>query len=178
MNTIATTTIQEQYAPSFKKPKGPNKTRRNPIATRTKDNPNRVFSETQKKPHNNALETAAYTQAAQAYLSKTAHPTINPYNVALANWYNVLEILELELGDWRGQPGKVLRVKTLDTVLVTQVDFAIRDSNGALLELGYATPMNGSWWEYTTYASGSGNLTVYATAQDLPGNTTEMSMSI
>lgn len=178
MNTIATTTTQEQYSTSFKTPKRQSKNKPITVARRRKYDQNEIFGETQKQPQHHSREASSYAKAMQSYISETPHPTINPHNVVLANWFNGIEILELDLGNWRGQPGKVLRVKTLDNVLVTQVDIAIRDNNGALLELGYADPVDNSWWEYTTYASGSGNLTVYATAQDLPGNTTEISNSI
>ncbi len=100
---------------------------------------------------------------------------MNPYNVALADWFHAPEILEINLGDWSGQPGKVIRVKATDDVLVTGVNVRIQGAGGTLLEQGEATQVDGLWWEYTTHATGSGSLTVLASAQDMPGNLTEMS---
>lgn len=148
------------------------------VATRPRYNPNRVFSETQQQHRNDFREAAAYAQSARGaeiYASKAAGTPMNPYNVALADWFHAPEILELDLGDWSGQPGKVIRVKALDDVLVMQVSISIRDAGGALLEQGPATSVDTLWWEYTTHATGSGKLTVVATAQDMPGNITEMS---
>ncbi len=148
------------------------------IATRPRRNPNRAFSETQQQHRNNFREAAAYAQSArtaQIYISKAAGTPMNPYNVALADWFHAPEILEMDLGGWSGQPGKVLRVKALDDVMVTQVKISIRDAGGALLEDGPATQVDNVWWEYTTHATGSGSLTVLAAAQDMPGNITEMS---
>jgi hypothetical protein len=148
------------------------------IATRPRHNPNRVFSETQQQHRNNFREAAIYAQSArgaQIYISKAAGTPMNPYNVALADWFHAPEILEIDLGEWSGQPAKVIRIKALDDVLVTQVSIRILGAGSALLEQGPATQVDGLWWEYTTHATGSGSLTVFAAAQDMPGNVTEMS---
>lgn len=149
------------------------------ISARPQHNPNRAFTDSQKQHQHSFREAAAYAQTARSmdvYISKAAGTSMNPYNVALADWFHAPEILELDLGDWTGQPGKVLRVKALDDVLVTRVDVVIRNENGTTLEQGSATQADGLWWEYTTRvsASGSGSLTVFATAQDLPGNITNI----
>lgn len=148
------------------------------ITARPRYNPNRAFSEAQKQHHNDFREAAAYARSARGadiYVSKAAGTPLNPYNVALADWFHAPEILEMDLGGWSGQPGKVIRVKALDDVLVTQVMITIRDGGGALLEQGPATSMDALWWEYTTRSTASGRLTVTAAAQDMPGNITEMS---
>ncbi len=149
------------------------------VATRPRHNPNRIFSQRQQQHRNDFREAVAYAQGARTaaiYISKAAGTPMNPYNVALSDWFHAPQILEIDLGAWSGQPAKVIRVKALDDVLVTQVSISIRDGAGALLEQGPATQADGLWWEYTTRATGSGNLTVIAAAQDMPGNITEMSM--
>lgn len=151
---------------------------RNNIATPPRHNPNRVFSETQKQHRNDFREAAAYAQSARdeaVYIHKAEGTPMNPYNVALADWFHAPEILEIDLGNWSGQPDQVIRIKALDDVLVTHVDVRIRDSDGAPLEQGPATQVDSLWWEYTTRATGSGSLTVQAAAQDMPGHLTEMS---
>ncbi len=148
------------------------------ISARPRYNANRILSETQKQHHDKFREAAAYARAARGaavYISKAAGTPMNPYNVALADWFHAPEILEINLGDWSGQPGKVLRVKAIDDVLVTGVNVHIQGAGGTLLEQGEATQVDGLWWEYTTHATGSGSLTVLASAQDMPGNLTEMS---
>lgn len=150
------------------------------IGAKPQFNPNRAFTDSQKQHQHSFREAAAYAQTARSipiYISKAAGTSMNPYNVALADWFHAPEILELDLGDWTGQPGKVLRVKALDDVLVTGVDVMIRDAGGALLEQGPATQLDALWWEYTTRISATGNLTVVAAAQDMPGNVTKMSKS-
>ena len=148
------------------------------ISARPRYNANRILSETQKQHHDNFREAAAYARAARGeavYISKAAGTPMNPYNVALADWFHAPEILDMDLGDWSGQPGKVIRVKAIDDVLVSDVTVRIQGAGGALLEQGEATQADGLWWEYTTKSTGSGSLTVFAAAQDMPGNITEMS---
>lgn len=139
---------------------------------------NRVFSATQKEHQHAFREAVAYAQSARdeaVYIHKAEGTPMNPYNVALADWFHAPEILEIDLGTWSGQPDQVIRIKALDDVLVTRVSVSIRDSDGAPLEQGAATQVDSLWWEYTTRAPGSGSLTVLVAAQDMPGHVTEMS---
>lgn len=148
------------------------------IGARPKYNVNRVLSETQKQHHHNFREAVAYAQSARStavYIDKAEGTPMNPYNVALADWFHAPEILEIDLGSWSGQPNQIIRIKALDDVLVTRVDVHIHDSAGAALEQGSATQVDSMWWQYTTRATGSGSLTVLAAAQDMPGHVTEMS---
>jgi hypothetical protein len=148
------------------------------IGARPQFKPNRVFSDTQKLHQGSFREAAAYAQSARneaIYASKAAGTPMNPFNVALADWFHAPEILDIDLGGWSGQAGQVIRIKALDDVLVKQVTVAINDGSGAPLEEGPATQVDNLWWEYTTHSTASGNLTVLATARDMPGNVTEMS---
>ena len=140
----------------------------------------REFSETQIAHENAFREAAAYAQSAKdqpIYTSKAIGTALSAYNVALADWFHASEIKALELGSWKGQPGQLIRIKALDDVLVKQVSVTITSAAGAVLEKGDAVQTDSMWWEYTTTANGSGNLTVTAAAQDMPGNVTEMSKS-
>lgn len=155
-------------------------TRQNKRATdiRLRSHTRRVLSETQKQHHDHFREAIVYAQSAcgaEIYISKADGTPMTSYSVALADWFHAPEILEIDLGNWSGQPAKVIRIKALDDVLVTQVNIRIQGAGGVLLEQGPATRVDELWWEYATRSTGCGRLTVLASAQDMPGNVTEMS---
>ena len=139
--------------------------------------PNRGFSDPQKTHQQAFREAAAYAQAVKdqpIYINKAAGTPLNPYNVAMADWFHAPEILDMDLSGWNGQAGQVIRVKAVDDVLVKQVSVVISDKNDAVLEQGAAKSVDGLWWEYATTTAAAGGCKVLASAQDLPGHTAEM----
>ena len=140
-------------------------------------NPNREFSESQKSHQESFREAAAYGQAAkdqEAYVSKAEGTPLNPYNVAMADWFHAPQILDVDLAAWSGQAGQAIRIKALDDVQVTKVTVLISDENDTLIEQGEATRADGLWWQYITTAAAGGSPKVLASAQDLPGHIAEM----
>jgi hypothetical protein len=98
------------------------------------------------------------------------------YNLAIADWFHAPEIREIDITAWHGGIGQSIRVQAADNVQVTQVNVVITDSAGAVLEQGAATRAEGLWWIYTTTATATDGAQVLVTAQDLPGNVTNMTV--
>ena len=95
--------------------------------------------------------------------------------MAVADWFNAPQILEVELSGWNGDIGQVIRVRAQDDVKVAEVSVQISNGTGALLESGQAMEAGALWWEYTSMQHFSGDLTVTVAARDLPGHSTKVS---
>ena len=93
--------------------------------------PNHSFTDEQKEVQENFREAAAYAKSAQGepvvYAQKADGTPQTPYNVAVADWFHALEILELDASAWDGEAGQVIRVKAVDDVQVTQVTGVITE---------------------------------------------------
>jgi len=141
--------------------------------------PNRVFT-TEQLGHQKAFrEASAYAKAAKGnvvYIQKVQETPLNAYNAALADWFNKPEVLAIDASGWNGSTGQSIRVKAQDDTHVVKVHVTISDVNGNVLEQGEAVQDDGLWWNYTTQTSVTMNPipSVTASAQDLPGNRTEM----
>ena len=139
--------------------------------------PNREFNASQKQHQEAFKQAAAYAKSArneEVYVEKADGTPKSSYNVAVADWFHEPEILEIDINGWNGQAGQPIRIKAQDDIQVIKVSVVISDEQGTVLEQGNAAPENGLWWTYMTTASASGNSHIQATAQDLPGNITEM----
>jgi len=138
---------------------------------------NRVFTPSQKAQQEKFREASVYARDAKdlpVYATKAEGTPMNPYNVALADWFHAPEIKEIDLSDWTGQSGQVIRIQALDDVQVKQVGVVITDENDAVLEQGAATKAEGGWWTYQTHAAAIGNPKVLVAAEDLPGHIAQM----
>jgi hypothetical protein len=146
-----------------------------------------TFAEDRTSPPPQRTQQAAFRRATPYALSAKDDPIYarlaegtprNPYNVAIADWFHPPQILEVDLGCWRGQPGQLIRVQASDDVLVKQVTVAIADASGTLLEHGPATQVDDLSWHYTTTSTATGSLNLIVAAQDLPGHITQMIKAI
>jgi hypothetical protein len=137
----------------------------------------RMFSMAQQAQHQAFREATAYAKDQTnnpIYLAKAEGTPLNAYNVAVADWFNRPEILEIDLKGWSGEAGQVIRMRVQDDVLVKHVAVAIADEADNVLEQGPAVEVGALWWEYTTTATASGNARVMVVALDTPGHTTEL----
>ena len=100
---------------------------------------------------------------------------MNPYNVAIADWFHAPEVMEIDAEAWSGQAGQVIRIQAVDNVQVTQVNVVITDAENAVVEQGAAVQAEGAWWAYTTTAAVAGEVKIVVTARDLPGNIASLS---
>jgi hypothetical protein len=105
-----------------------------------------------------------------------AEPGQTAYNVAIADYFQAPDIVEVDLSQYTGQIGQQIRIRVTDDFEVTSVAVTIHNQDGTLQEEGDAamTP-NKLDWIYTansTNASLSGDkITIMAT--DTPANMTK-----
>lgn len=112
----------------------------------------------------------------EIYITKANGEPRSPYNVAVADWFNRPEILEVDLSAWDGTPGSMIRMRVQDDVLVAGVTVTISDGDETVLESGQATELSALWWEYAPTGDFSGQqVTLTIAARDLPGHVTEFS---
>jgi hypothetical protein len=70
--------------------------------------PDRVFSAAQKAHQQAFREAAAYAKTAkngQTYLKKAEKTGQAPYNLAVRDWFNKPQIVELDVTGWNGEAG-------------------------------------------------------------------------
>jgi hypothetical protein len=137
---------------------------------------NRPFTEAQIQQHEKFRDATAYAKEAKGnpvYAAKAEDTPMNPYNVAMADFFHAPEVTEVDMSAWHGGVGEVIRIKAVDDVQVTQVKVVITNGSGTVLEQGAATEADGNWWTYTTTATAADSPRVIVTARDLPGNIAE-----
>ncbi len=139
--------------------------------------PNRTYTTSQTEQQERFRDASVYARGAKdeaVYVNKAQGTPLNPYNVAIADWFHAPEIKELDVKAWNGAAGQIIRIQVVDDVKVTQVHVVITDDADVVLEQGTAAPAEGAWWSYTTTAAAGGNPRIVVTARDLPGNIAEM----
>ena len=135
----------------------------------------RKFSPKQKAHQKKFQMATGYGQAMKRhplYLALSEGTSRTGYNIAVADWFHLPEILEVDLNRWTSESG-VTRVKAQDDVKVVWVQVTITDENGAFLEGGEAWETGGSWWEYSPTQAAREGLQVTVSARDMPGNKVE-----
>lgn len=133
--------------------------------------------------HQDAFRMAiAYAKGArtqEVYVSKAEGTPKSSFNVAVADWFNEPEVLNMDASGWNGGIGQTLRIQAQDDTYVARVHVVIRDENGTILEEGDATRAEGLWWEYTTQTAVPMEPFPDVTAQafDLAGNVGQRNLS-
>ena len=146
------------------------------ISTKPSFDSDREFSPAQLAQQQAFREAAAYgkmMRGEEIYITKANGGSKNPYNIAVGDWFNRPEILEVDMSGWSNGDGGTIRVRAQDDVQVQQVMVKIADAEGALLEEGEAQDIGALWWEYRTAQNGANALRVTVSAKDLPGHVTE-----
>jgi hypothetical protein len=110
-------------------------------------------------------------------LRQEEHPPRNdnkksPYNIAVADWFNRPQILEINLSGWSNGDGGTIRVRAQDDVRVERVKVTISDETGTFLEEGETGEVGALWWEYSTAQAAASNMRMTVAARDLPGHVT------
>ena len=121
-----------------------------------------------------AYAKAAITDAALklAYKAK-AKPGQTAYNMAVADFFTLPEIGEIDSSGYNGQAGSTLIAPVTDDFKVKTVKVRIEKANGSLLEEGDASllPDGLNWMYVSTVANGTVTGTkVSFTATDMPGH--------
>jgi hypothetical protein len=139
---------------------------------------NREFSQAQ-LDHQYAFQgAAAYARGVKRdpiYLALAQGTAKTGYNVALGDWLNPPQVLEIDLDYWDGAAQDLIRARAQDDVLVTGVRVEISDASGSVLEAGQAMEAGALWWEYTVTRPLHGELNVTVFASDLQGNVAQAS---
>lgn len=130
----------------------------------------------QKDAFRDAEAYADLHKADPVYIAKAKGKERQPKNVAMADWFHPPSILEIDLGDWRGAVGELIRILATDDVQVAGVRVEIRDASGALLEGGEASLDITQRWIYTVQGRARGECSVTVFARDLPGHVTQESV--
>ena len=98
------------------------------------------------------------------------------YNVAVADFLHAPDVDEIDVTNYAGAVGDTIRIRTTDDFKVVQVQVAIYNGDGSLVEQGDAVQANNEIdWIYTATASNvslDGDKIVIKVS-DKPGNITE-----
>jgi hypothetical protein len=128
-----------------------------------------------------AITFANFVETHEVYIHKAMELGTTPYNLAITDWFGAPKVMEIDVDDWTGEIGQMIRVKAKDNVMVARVTVVIRDLNENVLETGEAVPSveDSAWWNYTTQSQIDMMPfpTVEAIAEDLPGNTDSFAIS-
>ena len=150
--------------------------------SRKPDFSRRVFSQGQKDHQSRFQQAAAYARQAaktQPIYAELARGTAkSAYNVALSDWFNPPEILEIDLSGWIKSEGGIIRVRAQDNVKVDGVKVTISDESGTFLEEGKAQEVGALWWEYITTQAAANTMRVTVAARDLPGHVTVQNLDL
>ncbi len=110
------------------------------ISIKPRFDENREFTPAHLTQQERFQEAAAYAkdvaQTEPVYAEKAAGTAKSAYNVAIADWFHSPEVDEIDLSDYTGQAGQVIRAKVADDVQVTQVSVVIATEAGVVVEQG------------------------------------------
>lgn len=98
------------------------------------------------------------------------------FNVAMADYLNEPEIIDLEVGAYTGAKDSPISITVTDDHLVAGVEVVVYSAKGTVLEQGPAElDDNGVNWVYTTQKTNDAlkGSKLVVRASDLPGNVTE-----
>ncbi|MDR1526204.1 MAG: hypothetical protein LBS46_00860 [Dysgonamonadaceae bacterium] len=97
-----------------------------------------------------------------------------PFNVAVADFFNAPDVHHIDFREYRGAVGDKTYITVSDDFAVRTVEVAISNSDGSPVESGAAVQHDGRLWIYTATqdnAHTEGDKIVI-TVSDLPGNVT------
>ena len=123
-----------------------------------------------KAVYRDPVRRAVYADRVRARGRTTVFATI------LADYFNLPQVKEIELGYYNGHVGDLIRVKATDDFEVVSVKVTIKDQSGNVLESGLATRADTDWvYHAQTAVPRDQNLLIEAEAKDRPGHETALS---
>jgi hypothetical protein len=96
------------------------------------------------------------------------------YSVAVADYFNALDIDSVDLSGYLGVVGDEIRIIASDDFAVKSVHVQIGNANGSVVEEGYAANSVAGLWIYTVTANNESpnGCKIVVSASDMPGNVT------
>jgi hypothetical protein len=141
----------------------------------------KTASEKQQKQRKRFQKAVLYAKSVfaspstEALYAKMTKKGKNPFNVAVADFFNAPDIETVDLSDYTGTPGDEIRIMASDDFAVKSVHVQIINADGSQVEEGEAAHSAGDLWIYTAVQNNE-NLVgdkIIVTASDLPGNIAE-----
>jgi len=122
-------------------------------------------------------EALAYARGARhrpEYRKVARNRRASAMQVATADFLHAPEIHHIDLEDYHGRRGDLIRIYASDDVAVTRLGVLIVDSANHLIEMGMARHDEGDRWVYRARRQAPGeHVRVIVDAADLPGHLTE-----
>ncbi len=115
-------------------------------------------------------------EAAKAEYAAKATKLESAYNVAVGDFFHAPNIDEIDVSHYRGAVGESIRVRVTDDFQVQQVQLAIYNADGSLVETGDAAKQaNEIDWVYTATVANDSTVgdRMVIRASDQPGNIAE-----
>jgi hypothetical protein len=103
------------------------------------------------------------------------------HHVAVSDFLHAPEIHEIDVKDYHGNPGDIIRVRATDDFKVTSVKVIITDADGNVIETGEAMPRGrkGLWRMAATVPHENvAGIVIKVEAKDVAGNTTKATFSV
>jgi hypothetical protein len=121
-------------------------------------------------------EVSVNPENRELYKQKANVKQISVYNVAVADFMQAPDIVEVDVSNYGGNIGDKISITVEDNFMVSEVSLSILNGDGTEVESGNAQPnAAGRKWIYTATASNT-NLNgdkIIVRAYDLPGNVDE-----
>ena len=132
--------------------------------------------EIQREAIRRASTYAHFSQSQPLYLNKAVGTPLNAYEWAVADYFEKPRVLQIDIGEWTGGVGQMIRIEARDSLMVLRVCVKIRDTS-FILEEGEAkrNKTEPFGWIYTTRTpiQLKPGIWLDVVAYDLPGNTGE-----
>jgi hypothetical protein len=115
------------------------------------------------------------------YDKKVNRKFTKPFKAAVSDYMVAPKIEAIQLQDYTGEPGGMIRVRATDNFKVASVSVTITDAESKVIEQGEAQPWGKKGlWRLTTGVRNPNLIgtVVNVVAKDYPGNTTKKSMII
>ncbi|NJK94303.1 MAG: hypothetical protein HC905_04585 [Bacteroidales bacterium] len=157
------------------------------IVAKTPSTANRTQSEKQKQQVEHFQEAVIYGKTVKVTpelreLYETSIPVgKSVYQVALADFLKAPKISKIDVTNYTGEVGSILRIHAIDDFKVKEVSVTIRNSDGSLVESGKAVlELNGVTWLYTATQNNTDldGDKIIVRASDIPGNIGEEELDL
>lgn len=149
------------------------------LSTRPVFSADREFNPSQLAQQEAFKQAIIYAKVARTqplYIALAKGTPKTAYNIAVEDWFEEPQVLNIDISSWTGQIGQEIRVKAQDNIKVARVHVMIREDNTSTtpLEEGDAVPSDtdGLLWTYTsqTLVTQTPRTRLDVSAYDLPGN--------